>query len=553
MATVFAGWLNKNETRNYPLHDYASKQGVDGTLLPDGILVDANILVPESAGSYIFISSLAITPGLISLTFLATNNDPFGPVTSSSSSDDFVPLAAIVVQRPVTLYRNYAIDAIYPGVAGWVAFGSDVEETDTLSLRFTSASDALLVPKAVRPYKDYPANSLAKFGRVTELTGLVQLYAGSDVLIQKGVRTINGRKKEVITVGLDLTSSAAEILRNYAGDCGERPEDRTCSRGKPILSINGVTPDCSGNVDIIFQGLDASLASVEGGVVVDIPIGLDDVCPTFDPARYDPVDLCETPPSSSSESPEPPSSSSSSETPTPPTPPPEEYFDDFSDAVRTFTYMIPQEGVWHIADVEPSEAVVGRSRLFGIGSAQATIIVPIIYKRQDPGYQTFAVIRPYTSDANGHVIFGYKGIDDYWYAGVSINTEDATTGLLYVGHKTGDLGSALDNWPNGLEYGYQFDSSGGPDTEAGAGIISATGIFDSDIRVLVRIEPADSIGELSLVKVEWYWNRSGQGYPNPTTPFNTTKFTTGFDVSGACGVGAVDCETHFDSFGIFNL
>lgn len=552
MATVFAGWLNKNEHRNYPLHDYASKQGVDGTLLPDGILVDANILVPESAGRYVFVSSLAITPGLISLTFLATDTDPFGPVTSSASSDDFVPLAAIAVQRPVTTYRNYAIDAIYPGVAGWVSFGSDVEEMTTLSLRFASASDALLNARAARPYKDYPATSLAKFGRVTELTGLVQLYAGSNVLVQKAVRTINGRKREVITVGLDLTSAPAETLRTYAGDCGERPEDRTCSRGKPILSINGVTPDCSGNVDIVFQGLDASLSSVAGGMIVDIPVGLDDVCPTFDPSRYDPVDLCEEPPSSSSESPVPPSSSSS-ESPAPPIPPPEEYFDDFSDAGRTFEYMVPQEGTWYIADVDPSEAIVGRSRLFGISDERATIVVPIIYKQQNPGYQTFAVIRPYTTSANGHVIFGYKGIDDYWYAGISVNTEDATNGLLYIGHKTGDLGSALDNWPNGLEYGYQFDSAGAPDTDAGVGVISPTGIFGSDIRVVVTIEPADSVGELSVVKVEWYWNRSGQGYPNPVTPFNVTRFTTGLDVSGACGVGAVGCETHYDSFGIFNL
>jgi hypothetical protein len=560
MGIVFPGWSNANEHRGYPFHDLATKEGPDGTKLPEGVIVDANIMVPESAGRFVFASSVAVTPGLVSVTFLATDRDPFSPETSSSSSSESestVPLAAISVQKPITPYKNYAIDPLYPGVAGWVAFGSDVEEIEQLSVRLTSPEAGLLNSRAARSYRDYPIQSLGKFGRVTELTGLIQLQGAGDVVVEKAIRSINGRKREVVKIGLDLSGEAEEILRRYAGPCGERPEDRTCTQGKPFLTINGVKPDCDGNIDIIFEGLDPQVTSIPGGIIVDLPIGLDDVCSTFDPERYDPEDLCEEEPSSSS-SELPPSSSSSSSSlsssSSSPAPPIDEYYDDFSLPSRTFEFMIPRRGTWNIQVVDPSEATVGRARLFCIDSKLPSVItVPQVPKNANPGYRTFALIRPYTTAANGHVVFGYKGDDEFWYAGLSLDTEQTTYGRLYVGHKTGDLGSSLDDWPAGLEFGYQFDIAGLPDLSAGSGIISPDGIFNSDIRVEVKVEPLVSDSELSLVTVEWYWNRSGQGLPNPATPFNAVTFATGFDLDGQCGLGGVACETHFDNFGIFNL
>jgi hypothetical protein len=216
--------------------------------------------------------------------------------------------------------------------------------------------------------------------------------------------------------------------------------------------------------------------------------------------------------------------------------------------------MIPKQGTWSIKEVEPDEAISGISRLFCVDSDDpAIIVVPRVVKSDLVGYRTFSTIRPFSPASNGHVIFGYKGLDDFWYAGLSVNTENATSGLLYFGHKTGDLGSSLDDWPLGLEFGYQFDLSGDPNLDAGSGLISANGIFDSDIRVEVRVEPVLVGSSLKLLTVKWYWNRSGQGFPNPIEPFNTSTIVTGFDLSGICGVGAVGCETHYDNFGVFGL
>jgi hypothetical protein len=789
MALVYAGWMNSNELRNYPLHDSATKRSADDAILPDNILADMNIMVPESAGRFVYVSSVMLTPGLVSLTFLATDYDPLAPEPSSSSSSSssvgMIPLAAITVQKPVVLYKNYPIEALYPGVAGWVAFGSGVNEISSASFRFVEPLDGLLASKAVRAYKDYPVQSLGKTERLATLTGLILLRGEGDVVVGSAVRTINGLKREVIAIGLDIATLPENMLRKYAGDCGERPEDQTCAKGKPFLTVNGVIPDCDGNIDIIFEGLDVTQVRVDHGMVIDLPIGLDDVCSTFDPERYDPADLCEEPSSSSSSSSAQSSLSSSSSAPTPPTPPaPTEYYDDFSDPVRTLgdeTHIgaLRQiQGSWYIDNVAASEAIVGRSRLHTtLLDAPSIIIHPEIYRRAAESYWTFSVIRSFSEDANGHVIFGYRGSDDFWYAGLSIKTLDAPYGYLYVGHKTGDLGSELDNWPRGLEYGYQFDAAGDPDIDASEVVVPTDKLYGGtatsgklyewdgedewvevapklgaetyiyslavyngklyggtasngklyewndvenvwvqaapklglethiyslavyngklyggtypngklyewdgedewvqvapklgtetriyalavyngklyggtatngklyewndvgnvwvqvapklgletyifslavyngklyggtipngmlyewddvgnvwiqvapklaeaqirslavygaltvpddiplipgsvlgiDARVEVAVSPVPGTNALHLVQVKWFWNRSGQGVVNPTEPFDTVEFVTGFNLDGYCGMGAVACETHFDNFGIFDL
>lgn len=547
--TVFTGWLNRNETRKYPLHVDATKESSDGTVLPDGVLADMQLLVPQSAGNHVFVSSLSITPGLVSLTILACEEDPAG--SSSATVGDFVPLAAISVPRPIEIYRNYAFDSLYPGVNGWVAFGSDVDEISEAYYRFEEPIDGLLNPKAARVYRDYPVQSIGKSNRTVELTGLVELIGSASVEIEKAVRTIDGRRREVVTLGLALGDDPKTVLHTFAGDCGGRPDDRTCPSGRPLRTINGVTPDCNGNIDIIVSGVGATMVRIENGIIVDLPIGLDDICTPFDPTRYDPEDICESssssgiPPSSSSDS-----SSSSSEAPEPPAP--TEYYDDFEDPARTFAELDTIEGGWDIKTVSPSEAIVNPKRLYSTDLKGDNIIIhPEIYRRAAQGYWAFATIRPYDVWAHGHLIFGYKGPDDFWYAGFSTRTDTSDTGVLYVGHKTGDLGSTLDDWPQGLEYGYQFDTFGRPnDTVSGATFPGS--LLGIDVRTEVYVIPVGS-GDLSLVRVKWFWNRSGQGVVNPTEPFNTVEFITGFNMSGQLGMGVIEAETHFDEFGIFDL
>src|ERR1035437_10212105 len=112
MGQAFTNWLNANEQRSYPLHDNCSRLAANRTLLPNDIMVDANIWFPRSAGSNLIVSSVNVSPKLITITLAFTNVDPL--LTTPGTS--FVPAAVLSVLRPHNPYQNYPVTAFYPGV-----------------------------------------------------------------------------------------------------------------------------------------------------------------------------------------------------------------------------------------------------------------------------------------------------------------------------------------------------------------------------------------------------------------------------------------------------
>ena len=578
MAISFADWQNRNENRNYPLHDSASKLAVDDGQLPDDFLCDAHIMVPRSAGRFVFVSSVALSPALVSVTFLATDQDPFSNESSSSSSSGdhgFVPLATLTLSRPVVPYRNYSVEAMYPGVGGWVSFGNGVNEQDALNLRFDDPAATLLLSRAARWYDDLPVLSLGRLDRLTELTGLVLLRGETgSVKIEKAIRKIEDVKREVITIGLDLdaASDKVELLHRFAGPCGDRPEEGTCP-SQAIASINGVKPDCNGNIRIRFEGLDATIVGISAvgdggdlvasGNVIDIPISLDDACAalTLRPAR----DICLPSSSSSSESSSPSSSSSlSSSSESSPSPSPAGYCDSFDNPSATFAVLIPkgrgkQQWEGKLAEHCNYEDRIKwvSPRLFsgrGIFTPQV-IIHDSLWKSSEDGYTVESIIRPNTERGNGHVIFGYKHIDDFWFAGISLNSVASTSGVVYAGRRTAAKTTRLDNWPNGLDFGHQFVQSGTPNTDFGPGeppLLGADGLFDTDIKVEVSVEPIAPGSSIRLVQVKFSWDANTMGV-SVDSPFASIIFTVSpsdSDLDGYCGLGVVGSETEFDNFGI---
>jgi hypothetical protein len=113
-------------------------------------------------------------------------------------------------------------------------------------------------------------------------------------------------------------SSRTNVFEAYCGPCAGRPESHTCGDPQPIEQLGGVTPDCCGNISLVFQGCatisDTNLAieidpetslsigdSPCQGVIIDCNLGLSDACLTPDrlpdedgrlPNEYD--DLCES-------------------------------------------------------------------------------------------------------------------------------------------------------------------------------------------------------------------------------------------------------------------
>lgn len=302
-------WLNAQATRRYPLDDNATGTGDDGTRLKDDILVDLHLRWPRIAGQYAFLGGLTVTNNIITAVILAADD--------VETAENFTPLASVTAVQPVNRHQFINVEPLYPGTGGFVAFG-DVSEN--FSIRFSTPRQGLLAPKVARPYDQLPIPTMRKFGRADGLVGLVKILPGQDVEIVKETVTLDDQDKAAMVIRLLNPTSQRNVLSDYIGPCGKRPESRNCARDG-IETINGVGPDCDGNLEIEFRGLVpgpyASCGSEGAGITLDQSLGIDDVCTAQNPERFAGSDYCVPYSSSSmgslsSEQPPPEPSSSSS-------------------------------------------------------------------------------------------------------------------------------------------------------------------------------------------------------------------------------------------------
>jgi hypothetical protein len=293
VAVVYLDWCNHNEQRSYPLaHSFAG--------LPDNLLVDMSIRIPRSAGTQVYLASAVVSPSLVTLTFVADNG--VGPA---------VPVGAVRVLRPVVLAQKYPIEPFYPGAGGWVALGSAA----TTDLPVNVVEQIPVVPRVQGSYDDLPLRSIGKMNKTKALTGIVELrgqdgvqvlactqdwpLAGDPDYIEnpRYKRLIDGLPRRCIAVRLEASPDQLDNLYDYTGPCQKSPQDDQCGR-RLLQTVNGVGPDCDGNLTIEFEGVpNATLVDGDGNVVgltIDYPLGLIDVC---DPDKGlnlpQPADLCE--------------------------------------------------------------------------------------------------------------------------------------------------------------------------------------------------------------------------------------------------------------------
>lgn len=283
-------WYNLNEQRPWPLDDTALLTDDTGAFLPHNLISDVMIRFPRVLGDRLFLGAVTVGPNVVTATFL-------------SASAGYIPVASISVPRPVDVYRHYALETLYPGVAGWIVFGGGIDNTQLRTYRFSSPVQSLIQLQSARQYIYEPVESLGKLNVATGLTGLIRLSAGSDLEIVKEEREIEGTLRDAIVLRLvaDAEQGERNIFEEYAGPCGKRPESRNCGAPEPIEFINNVAPDCCGNILIELHGCLAISKDVEScSIVLDCGFGLGEACPTGDrlpdatgrlPNEYD--DLCE--------------------------------------------------------------------------------------------------------------------------------------------------------------------------------------------------------------------------------------------------------------------
>jgi len=278
-------WLTAQTTRRYPLDDNATGTDDTGVRIKDDIILDAHIRFPQAAGQYIFLAGLTVTDNIVTAVFLACDSD--------FSVASFTPLCAVTVPQPAATLRYYNVEPLYPGVGGYVVFG---DTTEPFTARFSTPQQSLLAPKVARPYQALPIPTLGKKGRTDPLTGIVTILAGTDIEIVKETFTVDTIDYDAMVIRVARsTTPGVNNLAKYIGPCGKRPESQTCDR-IGVQAINGVTPDCDGNIEIVFpdilEGPYTGCGEAASGLTLDTNIRLDQVCTPNEPTRFTGTDLC---------------------------------------------------------------------------------------------------------------------------------------------------------------------------------------------------------------------------------------------------------------------
>jgi hypothetical protein len=283
MAIRNQNWYNLQSTRRYPLDDLSTGVDDTGAFIREDIIVDCHIRFSRALGKYVYVQGITVSAGIATLIF--------GVVADINSSRGQT-ICAVSVPQPVAPYVNYPVTALVPGVSGWVAFGPGVDAPFTG--RYSAALQTLIQPRNARPYRPLPIPTLGKINVGTALQGVVKLLGESPVVATYETITYEDVNYPAIVFRLDdaLVTSDYNPLESFLTSCSQRPESGTCPK-TPIENINGVTPDCDGNINIVFDGFSAINFEKCGGTDIVTDVGLDSVCASNKPRRQkDFRDLC---------------------------------------------------------------------------------------------------------------------------------------------------------------------------------------------------------------------------------------------------------------------
>jgi len=278
MAIRNQNWYNLQSTRRYPLDDIST--GVDdaGAFIREDIIVDCNIQFPRSLGQFMYVQGITVSAQLVTVVFGCAEN-----ITAAGTT-----VAAISLVRPVDSYVNYSITGLVPGISGWIVFGPGIETP--FSGRYTTTKQTLINPRNAKPYAPLPISSLSKINNQAPLTDIVNLVASDPVTAtyelvrNKETNTQHPAIVFRLNQGLITNSPDYNPLSLFLGPCSQRPESGTCPK-PPIESINGIQPDCDGNIVIEFPDFPALSFEDCGGLDMLGDVGLVEVCQQLQPKR----------------------------------------------------------------------------------------------------------------------------------------------------------------------------------------------------------------------------------------------------------------------------
>lgn len=260
-------WYNLQATRRYPLDDSASGEADTGASLPNDILADLHLRFPATLGDYCYVQGVTVSAGIVTVLF----------GVSASLDAEGATIAAVSLPKPVAPNVHYPVQDLAGGVAGWVVFGVGVQTT--FADRYPSPRHTLLARRCARAYRPLPIVDIGKLNISTALSDEVTLNGTTPLAITPKQLTINGRQVTALVFQLNQNDASLSYnpLSYFLGSCGPRPESGTCPK-EPIETINGVTPDCDGNINIQFENLIGEKFADCGGIDVLTPLSLAQIC-----------------------------------------------------------------------------------------------------------------------------------------------------------------------------------------------------------------------------------------------------------------------------------
>ena len=220
-------WCDENSLRSYPIDEGATQSDDTGRQLPTDILVDLSLTVPLSQTN-IRVGAVRITGQLLSLMIC---------------SDQGGLMVGTFWRSATQPYRAYPLTSVVPNCNGWVTFGNHLA-LGTEDYRFGTAPQSLICPHAIH-YVAQPAVQdlvLSQNPDSGAATGYVRLLAGA------GVRWARNPSDQQ-NILLSIDPAIAGLL---GGPESQQASTQLCGV-PPITRLNGVVPDSSGKIKLVFR------------------------------------------------------------------------------------------------------------------------------------------------------------------------------------------------------------------------------------------------------------------------------------------------------------
>jgi len=258
--SIGTGWYATNQARSYPLHPLATTVSDSGVFLPEDLIVDLKLRFPGNFADTARISyaSAAETVSLV--------------IVSGE-----IPIASATVPREILRgFSQVPLIPIADGAEGYVVFGPSTSQG---VWTFSSDSQSRLSRSAVTSQANIDVSSrLSRRGSVPGTGPTVYLSGSGDVVVRRDTRRLAGEDRSAVIIGLGSTDTR-NVLAEYSGPCGRRPESQNCGELVPVESVNNVGPDCCGRIFVEFRGC-AEIIPIANrcGIVVRCELTTEEVC-----------------------------------------------------------------------------------------------------------------------------------------------------------------------------------------------------------------------------------------------------------------------------------